>query len=65
MTFKLSIPTNVQGEFQGLLTPSNDTLILVDHQPQMPFATRSIDVAELRNNCSIISKAASTLRSVS
>ena len=33
-----------------LLTPTNHTLILIDHQPQMAFATRSIDIAELRNN---------------
>ena len=28
----------------GLLTPSNHLLILIDHQPQMAFATHSIDI---------------------
>jgi nicotinamidase-related amidase len=41
-----------------LLTPENHTLILIDHQPQMAFATRSIDVAELRNNVTGLAKAA-------
>lgn len=41
-----------------LLTPDNHTLILIDHQPQMAFATRSIDVAELRNNTVGLAKAA-------
>lgn len=41
-----------------LLTPTNHTLILIDHQPQMAFATRSIDVAELRNNTAGLAKAA-------
>ncbi len=41
-----------------LLTPKNHTLILIDHQPQMAFATRSIDIAELRNNTAGLAKAA-------
>jgi nicotinamidase-related amidase len=41
-----------------LLTPKNHTLILIDHQPQMAFATRSIDIAELRNNVTGLAKAA-------
>lgn len=41
-----------------LLTPSNHTLILIDHQPQMAFATRSIDIQELRNNVTGLAKAA-------
>jgi nicotinamidase-related amidase len=42
----------------GLLTPGNHTLVLIDHQPQMAFATRSIDIAELRNNVTGLAKAA-------
>ena len=42
----------------GLLTPKNHTLILIDHQPQMAFATRSIDIAELRNNVVGLAKSA-------
>ncbi len=41
-----------------LLTPDNHTLLLIDHQPQMAFATRSIDVAELRNNTVGLAKSA-------
>lgn len=42
----------------GLLSPANHVLILIDHQPQMAFATRSIDVAELRNNVTGLAKSA-------
>jgi nicotinamidase-related amidase len=45
-----------------LLTPDNHTLILIDHQPQMAFATRSIDVAELRNNTVGLAKAAAAFK---
>jgi nicotinamidase-related amidase len=43
---------------KGLLTQGNHTLVLIDHQPQMAFATRSIDIAELRNNVTGLAKAA-------
>src|SRR3990170_7121334 len=43
---------------KSLLTPSDHTLIMIDHQSQMAFATRSIDLQELRNNCALVSKAA-------
>lgn len=33
---------------QKLLTPNDHTLIMSDHQSQMAFATRSIDLAALR-----------------
>jgi len=42
----------------GLLTPDNHTMILIDHQPQMAFATASIDIVELRNNVTGLAKAA-------
>lgn len=41
-----------------LLSPDNHTLILIDHQPQMAFATRSIDIVELRNNVTGLAKSA-------
>lgn len=41
-----------------LLTPTDHVLILIDHQPQMAFATRSIDIVELRNNVTGLAKAA-------
>lgn len=42
-----------------LLTPDNHVLIMIDHQSQMAFATRSIDVVELRNNAALVAKTAS------
>jgi nicotinamidase-related amidase len=41
-----------------LLAPADHTLLLIDLQPQMAFATRSIDAAALRNNAAIIAEAA-------
>jgi nicotinamidase-related amidase len=43
---------------KSLLSPNNHTLILIDHQPQMAFATRSHDIGELRNNVTGLAKAA-------
>jgi nicotinamidase-related amidase len=40
-----------------LLTPTDHALIMIDHQSQMAFATRSIDLQLLRNNCALVSKA--------
>lgn len=47
---------------EKLLTPKNHSLILIDHQPQMAFATRSIDIAELRNNVTGLAKAAAVFK---
>ncbi len=41
-----------------LLDPSNHTLIMIDHQSQMAFATKSIDPVALRNNAALVAKAA-------
>lgn len=41
-----------------LLTPADHTLILIDYQSQMAFATRSIDIVELRNNAALVAKTA-------
>ena len=41
-----------------LLSPRDHTLILIDFQSQMAFATRSIDAVTLRNNAALISNAA-------
>lgn len=41
-----------------LLTPSDHTLIMIDHQSQMAFATKSIDIALLRNNAGLVASAA-------
>lgn len=47
---------------KGLLTPTNHTLILIDHQPQMAFATRSHDVQTVRNNVTGLAKAAKVFK---
>lgn len=41
-----------------LLSPKDHTLILIDHQSQMAFATKSIDAIELRNNAALVANAA-------
>lgn len=41
-----------------LLDPNNHTLILIDHQSQMAFATKSIDPVQLRNNAALVARAA-------
>ncbi|ANB19574.1 hydrolase [Dokdonella koreensis] len=43
-----------------LLDGADHTLMLIDFQSQMAFATRSIDVVELRNNAALIAEAART-----
>ena len=41
-----------------LLTPRDHTLVMIDFQSQMAFATHSIDAVTLRNNAALISRAA-------
>ncbi|RTL43246.1 MAG: hydrolase [Rhodocyclaceae bacterium] len=41
-----------------LLTPTDHTLILIDYQSQMAFATHSIDIPSLRNNAGLVASAA-------
>ena len=41
-----------------MLSPDNHTVILIDHQPQMAFATHSIETTVLRNNVTGLAKAA-------
>lgn len=40
-----------------LLTPQDHTLILIDFQSQMSFATKSIDAVTLRNNAALVAHA--------
>ncbi|UCV02790.1 hydrolase [Azonexus sp. IMCC34842] len=42
----------------SLLNPTNHLLIMIDHQSQMAFATKSIDPITLRNNAALVAKAA-------
>jgi nicotinamidase-related amidase len=41
-----------------LLDPKNHILIMIDHQSQMAFATKSIDAVTLRNNAALVAMAA-------
>jgi nicotinamidase-related amidase len=41
-----------------LLTPGDHTLIMIDFQSQMAFATKSIDAVTLRNNAAMVAEAA-------
>jgi nicotinamidase-related amidase len=50
------VATAVPGK--SLLSPNDHTLIMIDHQSQMAFATKSIDPVLLRNNAALVAKAA-------
>ena len=52
------MPTASPAAGKTLLTPADHTLVLIDHQSQMAFATHSIDVAMLRNNVALVDKGA-------
>ncbi|NBN63857.1 isochorismatase family protein [Microvirga tunisiensis] len=52
------MPTAVAAPGQSLLSPGDHTLVLIDHQSQMAFATKSIDAIELRNNAGLVASAA-------
>src|SRR3974390_1100951 len=41
-----------------LIDPKNHALVMIDHQSQMAFATKSIDAVMLRNNAALIAHAA-------
>ncbi|MBN9286831.1 MAG: hydrolase [Gammaproteobacteria bacterium 39-13] len=41
-----------------LLNPTDHILIMIDHQSQMSFATKSIDAINLRNNAALVANAA-------
>lgn len=43
---------------KSLLDPANHVLIMIDHQSQMAFATKSIDAVLLRNNAAMVAKGA-------
>jgi len=43
---------------KGLIAPHDHVLIMIDHQSQMAFATKSIDAVMLRNNAALVANAA-------
>ena len=52
------MPTAAPTPGRSLLDPANHTLIMIDHQSQMAFATKSIDAVILRNNAALVARAA-------
>lgn len=52
------MPTATPTPGKTLLDPNNHTVILIDHQSQMAFATKSIDPVQLRNNAALVAKSA-------
>lgn len=51
-------PAALPGRVLSLLTPDNCALLLIDYQPQMAFATKSIDGQALVNNAVGLAKTA-------
>jgi hypothetical protein len=52
-SFTQAAPSEVKVENKStddILTPSNHALLMIDHQPQMAFATNSHDMTLVRNN---------------
>jgi nicotinamidase-related amidase len=45
-----------------LLSPADHTLIMIDYQSQMAFATKSIDPVVLRNNAALVANAAKAFK---
>lgn len=52
------MPKAIAAPGRSLLAPADHTLIFIDHQPQMAFATKSIDATLLRNNAGLVARAA-------
>jgi nicotinamidase-related amidase len=52
------MPTAQPAPGRTLLSPTDHTLILIDFQSQMAFATKSIDSVMLRNNAALVANAA-------
>jgi nicotinamidase-related amidase len=52
------MPTAKAVPGKALLSPIDHTLIMIDFQSQMAFATRSIDPVALRNNAGLVANAA-------
>ena len=52
------MPKAMPSPGKTLLSRTDHTLILIDHQSQMSFATKSIDTVVLRNNVALVAQAA-------
>ncbi|PWN72281.1 hydrolase [Chryseobacterium phosphatilyticum] len=54
VTGLLSLTATAQNPGKALLNPTNHALVLIDHEGQMAFATKSISMEELRNNVALV-----------
>lgn len=52
------MPVAIAQPAPSLLTPQDHTLMMIDHESQMAFATHSIDAITLRNNTGLVAKSA-------
>ncbi|TXJ00792.1 MAG: hydrolase [Chryseobacterium cucumeris] len=50
----LSLTASAQNPGKSLLNPTNHAVVLIDHEGQMAFATKSISMEELRNNVALV-----------
>ena len=55
-------PVAVAKPGKTLLNGADHTLIMIDHQSQMAFATKSIDMTVLRNNAALVAHAAAEFK---
>lgn len=53
-----NVPSAAAQPGSALLSPADHLLMMIDHQSQMSFATKSIDAIMLRNNAALVSNAA-------
>jgi len=56
------MPQAIAAPGKTLLDPHNHTLILIDHQSQMAFATQSIGPTLLRNNAGLVAASAAEFK---
>jgi nicotinamidase-related amidase len=52
------MPNAIPTPGKGLISPNDHTLVMIDFQSQMAFATHSIDAVTLRNNAALVAHAA-------
>ena len=52
-----SVLASAQKPSASLINPTNHTLVMIDHESQMAFATSSIPIDQLRNNTALVAGA--------
>jgi nicotinamidase-related amidase len=56
-TTTIALTAQAQKPSPELLNPTNHALVLIDYESQMAFATKNIDIDQLRNNTAIVAGA--------